>query len=93
MSMAKPKVGDKVYVPTMLHLSHGVDDFQGGLCTVGDTKEDIIKGQPCTFVFIEEDGSWFNWDTYLAPQQDALSQEYGDRKGRPKPDYRGEFND
>jgi hypothetical protein len=28
--MAKPNVGDKIYVPSMVYLSHGADDFQGG---------------------------------------------------------------
>ena len=30
----KFKVGDDIYVPTSLYLSHGEDDFHGGLCKI-----------------------------------------------------------
>ena len=90
----KPAVGDKIYVPTFLHLTHGVDDFAGGVCIVAGLREEVIKGQPVTFVNIAEDpASWINWDTYLAPQQEQLRKEYGERAGRLKPDYRPEFNE
>jgi hypothetical protein len=89
-----PKVGDKIYVPSFLHLSHGVDDFLGGICTVTGVREDRIGRKLITFVNIEEDpDSWMNWETYLAPQQEQLRQEYGERLGRRKPDYRPEFNE
>ena len=26
--------GDKIYIPSRLHIAYGADDFHGGLCTV-----------------------------------------------------------
>ena len=90
----KPKIGDKIYVPSFLHITHGVDDFHGGLCTVIGLRKEFIKGLRVTFVNIaEDDASWLNWDTYLAPQQEQLRKEYGERAGRLKPDFRPEFNE
>lgn len=93
MEPEKPKKGDKIYVPGLLHITHGVDDFEGGVVTVGDVREDRIKGEQVTFVFIKEDESWVNWDTFLAPMQEELKKQFGAKPGKPKPDFRAEFNE
>jgi len=88
-----PKVGDRIYVPGFLHISHGVDDFEGGLVTVGEVRVDRIKGQKVSFVYIKEDESWVNWDTFLAPMQEELRKHLGSKAGKPRPDRRPEFNE
>lgn len=88
-----PNVGDKVYVPGFLHITHGVDDFEGGLVTVGEVRVDRIKGQKVAFVYIKEDESWVNWDTFLAPMQADLRKHFGSKAGKPRPDRRPEFNE
>lgn len=90
--VSRPTKGDKIYVPGFLHITHGVDDFEGGVVTVADVRFDTIKGQNVMFVFIEEDESWVNWDTFLAPMQEDLKQHFGSKPGKPKPDWRPEFN-
>jgi hypothetical protein len=89
--MANPKVGDKIYLESTIYLTHGVDDFQGGLCTVKAVQE---QGGKVKSVEVEEDpGSWYTWESYLEPRQEEWKKLYGERKGGPKPDYRPEFND
>jgi hypothetical protein len=92
-SVPRPKKGDKIYVPGFLHITHGADDFDGGLVTVGDLRHDRIKGRKVMFVYIEEDDSWVNWDTFLAPMQEDLKKHFGAKPGKPTPDFRPEFNE
>src|SRR5437870_13275590 len=61
MLPTRPKKGDKIYVPGFAHITHGADDFEGGVVTVGDVRVDRIKGQEVAFVYIEEDESWVDW--------------------------------
>ena len=90
---SRPRKGDKIYVPGFLHITHGADDFEGGVATVGDVRFDRIKGKKVMFVFIEEDESWIKWDTFLAPMQQDLEKHFGAKPGKPKPDFRPEFNE
>jgi hypothetical protein len=93
--MAKPKVGDRIYVEGMIYLSHGADDFQGGMCTVKAVDTSVqAGGGESTNVEIEEDpGTWYSWDRYLGPRQEEWKARYGEQKAGPKPDFRPEFND
>ena len=84
-----PRAGDDLYVPSSLHLTHGEDDFRGGLCRVVDVSE--TNG--LIFVKVAEDpGTLHSW-SYLEPLQDELRCRYGDERGRPDPDLRPEFNE
>ena len=84
-----PRAGDDVYVPTSRHLTHGEDDFRGGLCRVSAVRE--LQG--AVFVEVEEDpGTLHSW-TYLESRQDELRARHGDERGRPDPDLRPEFNE
>lgn len=88
-----PKVGTDLYVPTAFYLGHGRDDFLGGLCQVKNVEEDISAGKKVPFVeFVERPGHSYNLE-YLLEKQTELKKEYGDRRGRPDPDYSPEFND
>jgi hypothetical protein len=91
--MAAPQPGDKIYLPTTLHVSHGVDDFQGGLCTVAATRRQKAGDREVTYVEVEEDlGRWVLWETYLEPKQEEWKKAFGERRGKPDPDTRPEFN-
>ena len=86
-----PRIGEQVYIPSNLYLSHGVDDYEGGLTTV--TEVDI--GRPHDgFVWIgvefRESGST-RWDV-LKASQEQLAQEFGTKAPKATPDYRAEFN-
>lgn len=84
-----PRDGDDVYVPSSLYLSHGEDDFRGGLCRIVAVRE----RNGAIFVEVaEEPGTWHAW-AYLVEHQDEWRERYGDERGRPDPDLRPEFNE
>jgi hypothetical protein len=88
---AKPVVGQDVYIASSLHLTHGEDDFAGGLCRVVRIDEETSPG--LIYVEVEEDpGTLHNW-AYLLEHQDQWRGRYGARRGHPDPDYRPEFNE
>lgn len=88
-----PKVGDVIYVPTDLYLSHGVDDFHGGKAQVVEVREEISAGLKQPFVRVRENpDALYNW-IYLSRQQEELKKKFGDQKAHPDPDYRPEFNE
>jgi hypothetical protein len=93
--MAKPKVGDKIYIECTIYLTHGADDFQGGICTVKAAQSQVSgNDQDVSSVEVEEDpGTWYTWTGYLEPRQEEWKTLYGERKGGPKSDLRREFND
>jgi hypothetical protein len=87
-----PKVGDKIYVPSALFLSHGEDDCAGGIATVSG-----VFGKQSGFLELsvevnEQPGVRHPWST-LARQQEELKARYGDEVAHPDPDMRAEFND
>ena len=85
-----PAVGDPVYIPTQLYVSHGADDRRGGLTQVAKVEPDKTgKDGWVTTVF--DTGEKTRW-SYLAPMQAALKEEFGDEPPRETPDYRPEFN-
>lgn len=84
-----PRLGDDVYIPSSLYLTHGADDFRGGLCRIVE----IHEHDAGPFVEVEEDpGAQHNW-RYLMEHQDEWREQYGDQRGRPDPDDRPEFNE
>jgi hypothetical protein len=94
MSMAEPKIGEDIYIDTELYLSHGRDDFRGGLAKVVEVKTELSAGKPCLWVRVEEQpDSWHNWTTFLGPKQDKLRAEFGQQRAHPEPDLRPQFNE
>jgi hypothetical protein len=88
-----PNVGDTIYVPTALYLSHGVDDFRGGAATVIEVKDSISGGKPAPFVRVaERPETSYNW-LFLEPEQEKLKEEFGEERAYPDPDYTPEFNE
>jgi len=85
--------GDVVYVDTSLYLSHGRDDFRGGLAEVVDCKINNSAGKPTPFiVLIQDPGTWHNWQM-LAADQKKLRTAFGKNWAHPDPDFRPEFNE
>lgn len=90
-SFVMPAVGDNFYMPSMLYLSHGVDDFHGGKCTISK----VIPGESPRDTYIEvaeRPGVQCRYLPLLADQEE-LKAEYGDARGHMSHDYRPEFND
>lgn len=87
-----PKVGDEVYVGTSLYLSHGHDDFQGGLCKISSVEVGISAGKPEWFVSVEErPGHGYNY-AILLESQDKWKAQFGTNRGYPDPDNSPESN-
>jgi hypothetical protein len=85
--------GDVVYVDTELYLSHGRDDFRGGLGEVVEYGMDTSAGRATPFVRVaQEPDTWHNWRE-LASLQKKLRAEFGGEWAHPDPDYRAEFNE
>jgi hypothetical protein len=88
----KPKVGDKIYVGTSLHLSHGIDDVNGGLCTICKVEKGRSAGHDTLFVAVEEHpGHSYNWE-YIIENQTKWSRQFGANPGYACPDYDPRFN-
>jgi hypothetical protein len=95
-----PQVGDEVYLPTELHLTHGADDFVGGRCRVGRVVDGSGSGllervpfRDSVGVELEERPGWiYDW-IHLVDQQEQLRAELGSLRGYPKPDLRPQFNE
>jgi hypothetical protein len=82
-----PKVGDQIYLDSEFYLTHGEDDFIGGLCTII-----YVRGDgPSFWIEIEENRGTFTW-RYDKEEQESLKRKFGTSRGYRKPDYRDEFN-
>ena len=87
------RAGDVIYVDTSLYLSHGRDDFRGGLAEVIGFRPNISAGKPTPFVCVaQEPDSWHNWQM-LASMQKELRERHGKEWSHPDPDDRPEFNE
>jgi len=90
-----PKIGSKIYVPTSLYLSHGMDDFVGGLATVESIEmSDFLPPDHSnyyTVTILERPGTGYNL-RYLLKHQEEWKKTYGDNVAHPDPDDTPEFN-
>ena len=85
--------GDIIYVDTDLYLSHGIDDFRGGLAEVAEFGTQTSAAMPTPFVkVVQLMDTWHNWQI-LAEQQRKLRAKFGKLWAHPDPDYRPEFNE
>jgi len=91
----EPKVGQKIYVPTSLHVYRGEDDFAGGIATISEIEYSANLPKDhynYTFVGIEEQkGSMYNWKNLLKDQK-KLKKEFGKQIAHPDPDYDDDVN-
>lgn len=90
-----PKIGSKIYVPTSLYLSRGMDDFAGGLATIESIEtSDFLPPDHSNYYMItikENPGTSYNL-RYLLEHQEEWKEIYGDEIAHPDPDDRPEFN-
>jgi hypothetical protein len=84
----KFKVGDDIYLHTSLYLSHGEDDFDGGLCEIIRIEETSYG----TFLYVKEDSHAGHNYKFLLEEQEELKKIHGKRRGRKNPDYSFESN-
>lgn len=86
-----PSAGDLIYVPSSLYVTHGCDDFHGGLCRIIEVK---VDGNPNkTYVIVEENPGVEHNYRYLLELQEELKAEYGDARGHLSPDNRPDFEE
>jgi hypothetical protein len=84
--------GDVIYTETSLYVSHGLDDFHGGLAEVLDFELQTSAGKSRPYVkTVQESDTWWNWEL-LATEQPKLRQEFGKEWAHAIPDFREEFN-
>jgi hypothetical protein len=79
------KVGDWIYIDSVVYLGHGEDDIRGGLAKIKTIQADG---------FVEFEGferSRYNL-AHLLPRQAELKSKFGTEKAKPDPDLRPEFN-
>lgn len=91
-----PQKGDKLYIPTQLHVYRGIDDIHGGLATIAEVKiNSVLPEGHCNKIMIafKETGevTFYNYNTLLQ-QQDELKVKFGNNPCYSDPDYRKEFN-
>ena len=85
--------GDVIYVDTELYISHGRDDFRGGLGEITEVVIDKIGGKPVAFVRVAQEPDTLHSWPYLAPMQKKLRAEFRKNWAHPDPDFRPEFNE
>lgn len=91
--MTVPAVGDEIYVPSALYLSHGEDDVLGGLATVSSVQSERHGNRTVHKVTVKELPSrGYYWENGLAEEQEELKQRFGNGRARPDPDTSPEFN-
>lgn len=86
-----PKVGQDIYVDTQLYLSHGRDDFTGGLAQVASVTEEYWPKATAVVHIVERPGHGYFWHL-LEAQQEDLQKQFGNRRSYPDPDNSHEFN-
>jgi hypothetical protein len=87
-NLSVPKVGDQIYVDTSLYVTHGADDFIGGLCEVASVEK---EGNTVWISVKEDPETFYRWED-LNKIQEQLKSEFGNKRGYKRPDYRPEFN-
>lgn len=86
------RVGDVIYLESERYISHGCDDFQGGLAEVSEVQHPDSQGLPRTMVCVaQQPGSFYNWNRLAAEQKD-LRRAHGTNWAHPDPDLRPEHN-
>jgi len=88
--MRIPLIGEMIYIPTQLYISHGEDDVTGGLATINKIKvsDYLPKGHHNSIMVgvKEVKGTLYGW-SYLLEHQEKWSEEYKGKVAHPDPDY------
>ena len=76
----QPYIGQKIYINTRISLSHGEDDFLGGICKICS----VVIGKGPFFIEVREhEGVMYSYGKLLDMQQ-QLSQRFAKQKERRK---------
>lgn len=91
----KPKLGQKIYVPTSLYVYRGRDDFAGGIATISKIEyNDSLPKNHSNYTFIgikEKESTMYNWKVLLE-EQEKLKKQFGEQITHPDPDYHEDVN-
>ena len=90
--MDAPRVGDKIYIPSVAFLSHGRDDFHGGVATVMAVHSTERGYTEIRVEVLERPGVHYAWSA-LAPQQAELKSRFRGQIAHSDPDPRPQFNE
>lgn len=86
------RAGDVIYLESERYISHGCDDFQGGLAEVTEIRQPDSQGRPRLMVCVaQQPGASYDWNR-LAAEQKELRRLYGTNWAHPDPDLRPEHN-
>lgn len=92
-TLAVPVVGQEIYIPSSVYLSHGEDDVLGGRAIVARVKEEKHGDRTVHGITVKElPNTTYYWENGLAQQQNELQKRFCDQCARPDPDEREEFN-
>lgn len=90
-----PEVGMKIYIPSSFYLSHGLDDFQGGVATISEVVySNHLPKNHFNYCFVgikERERTRYNYFSLMSEQK-KLEAEFGDKKCYPDPDYHPSAN-
>lgn len=90
-----PKKDDKIYVPSSLYMSHGADDFAGGIATISKVEyNEKLSKDHVNYCFIgikERPGCMYNYKDLLS-QQKELKKSYKKQIAHPDPDLHPDAN-
>ena len=87
-----PVIGQEIHVGGAMYMSHGKDDFAGGIAIISEIKEGVSGGEPCIMINISERPGWsYNW-TFLETEQEKLKEIYGNVIAHADPDTSLESN-
>lgn len=91
----QPYKGQKIFVPSALHVYRGSDDFAGGEATIAEIfPSKTLPPDHYNYLMVsieERPDTQYNWN-YLVENQQEWADQYKGRKAHPDPDYRPQFN-
>lgn len=88
-----PSIGEEIYVPTRLYMSHGEDDVLGGRATVMGVWEEKHGNRIVHGITVKEHpNTTYYWENGLVECQEEWKQKFGDQRAKSIPDNREEFN-
>ena len=84
-----PRVGDEIYVDTILGMAHG-EGVVGGKATVLFVSQGRYAGEPVPMVAVREHPNrFYNWH-FLGRKQHLLRARFGSKRARPDGDFEQE---
>lgn len=84
-----PKIGDKIYVDTCLHIERGEDDISGGMAEITSVEtSDFLPQNHINYYMVSFKGLPMRHNYRLLLQKQAeLKAEFGEAQAKHSPDY------